>query len=137
MNSTPPPIDSKYPLSPVTMALLLATVVGVSVHAFKGFYSQGAQSAKIALVAWACTPYLVALLTVCFTKHRKIPLGFALGSLVGTFYEYFTSSPDAYGSWETFDLLVRPIWSLLLLGPIGAFLAWCITSGHGSRRPID
>ena len=73
-------------------------------------------------------PYAVAAILGCFRTFAPAALGYALGTLAGDIYAF----PAA-----DYGLLIMPIFNALVLGPIGAVLAWIGARLFGWRPEPD
>jgi hypothetical protein len=117
-------------------ALLAAAAAGCALSAYTvGFASSGPMGAfHLALFAWTCLPYAVALLMPRLRiATRASALGYALAALAGDLFMHYLVFIAPKGSTAALGLLFMPLWNLLLLGPIGALLVW----GVNRRQRLD
>ena len=108
-------------------ARYVAIALGCLLHGYTHFFASKSDL-FIGLFFWALIPYAVAAILGCFRMFTPAALGYALGTLAGDIYAFPTAD---YG------FLIMPIFNALVLGPIGAVLAWIGARLFGWRSRAD
>ncbi len=87
----------------------------------------------LGLLAFSLIPYVVAVVLARFRTTASSAFGFAAGALLGDLFMHYSVFIAPKGSTAALGLLFMPIWNLLLLGPVGALLAWVSARLVGRR----
>ncbi|WP_148715184.1 hypothetical protein [Chitinolyticbacter meiyuanensis] len=108
------------------VSLLLPVLSGVLLHFYSLLFlaSGGPNLFLAALLAWSCLPYAVAALLPKLRLPFTIGIGYAMAALAGDLYMHYSVFIRPQSSTAAIGLLVMPLWNLLLIGPIGAVIAW-------------
>ncbi|HSC81682.1 MAG TPA: hypothetical protein VLC08_15090 [Chitinolyticbacter sp.] len=106
--------------------MLLPLLSGVLLHLYSLlFLASGGPNLFIAtLFAWACLPYAVAALLPKLRQPSAIGAGYAMAALTGDLYMHYAVFLRPQSSTAALGLLLMPLWNLVLIGPIGAVIAW-------------
>ena len=116
-------------------SIAIAVAAGCLLHVYTFvFKAEGGWSTFVAgLFAYSLTPYAVALILTWFQRARPAALGFAAGSLIGDIFMHYSVFIAPKGSTAALGLLFMPMWNLLLIGPLGAFVGWAIVRVMSKR----
>ena len=80
----------------------------------------------IALLLWACLPYLPALLLLRWLRNPIMPLCGVLGPFALDMLLFYNVILYPRSSTAAIALLFAPLWSLIILEPIGLLIGWPI-----------
>jgi hypothetical protein len=108
------------------LTLILTITIACLLHAYTyAFKAEGGWSVfTVSLFAFSLTPYAVSAILARRWRAVSSALGFAAGALAGDVFMHYSVFIAPKGSTAALGLLFMPVWNLLLLGPIGAFLGW-------------
>jgi hypothetical protein len=119
------------------LTLILTIAAACLLHAYTyAFKAEGGWSMfTVGLFAFSLTPYAVSATLARFWRAMSCALGFAAGALAGDIFMHYAVFIAPKGSTAALGLLFMPVWNLLLLGPIGAFIGWACMRAF-IKRPV-
>ena len=117
------------------VALIIAIASGCLLHAYTlAFKAEGGWSLfVVGLCAYSLAPYAAAAALARRWPAVWSAVGFAVGALAGDVFMHYSVFIAPEDSTAALGLLFMPIWNLLLLGPVGALVAWASVRVINSR----
>lgn len=78
-------------------------------------------------VLWSSVPFAFALGLAALTRHPAPAAGFASASLLASLYAHYVLYQSPSSGYGTALIVFLPLWSMLLIGPLGAFVGWLLS----------
>jgi hypothetical protein len=114
--------------------VLAAVALAVALHLYIGSQAESAEF-SFWFLAWALSPYVVALALSCFKATRAAAVAGAVAALCVdglTFHSVFIRPTSSTAS---IALLFSPLWNLLIVVPGATWLAWKLRSRGSAHAP--
>jgi hypothetical protein len=110
-------------------AVVGIAVLGAALHGYEHLYKSSSDS-SMGFLLWSMVPYLLCLLLSAFPAVRTSVIAGAVLALVFDVWGHYSVFVDPQSSTAALALLFIPLWSSIVVVPVGTLIAWLVARGR-------